>query len=250
VDIAEATIEESKLIFADERMVFIDDYGSLDIFSDFLVNYARQNLPELAQIDLGIKVQERLELSRKRALYLPTLAMSGSANRAVGRYDIPEGLPPVDVATTWDVGLGLSYPVFQGNNRRKLIEQSKLSVLQLQDTRKNTENQLELLIRANLENVGASYSRMELAQTAANASRKNYEIVQDAYSAGQANITTLIDAQNNALATELQSYNAVYTFILDFLNLERSVGYFNFLASPEEKTIFFQKVQEHFNQNR
>lgn len=248
VDIEEATIEESKLIFADERMVFINDYGSLDIFSDFLVAYAKENLPELAQIDLGLKIQERLQLSRKRALYLPTLAVSGSANRILGRYNIPEGLPDVDIATTWDVGLGLSYPVFQGYNRKKLIEQSKLSLIQLQDTRKNTENQLELLIRASLENVGASYSRMELAQTAADASQKNYEIVQDAYSAGQANVTTLIDAQNNALATELQSNNAVYTFIQDFINLERSIGYYNFLATPEEQTIFFQKVQQHFNQ--
>ena len=248
VDIEEATIAESMLIFADERMVFINDYGSLDLFSDFLVTYAKENLPELAQIDLGLKIQERLELSRKRAMYLPTLAMSGSANHTLGRFNIPEGLPDVDIATTWDIGLGLSYPVFQGNNRKKLIEQSKLSVIQLRDTRKNTENQLELLIRASLENVGASYSRMELAKKAADASRKNYEIVQDAYSAGQANITTLIDAQNNALATELQSNNAVYTFIQDFLNLERSIGYFNFLATPEEKTVFFQKIQQHFNQ--
>ena len=249
VDIIGATIEESTLIFADERMVFINDYGSLDKFSDFLVGYAYENLPELAQIDLGLKIQERLQLSRNRALYLPTLGVSGSANRVLGRYNIPEGLPAVDIATTWDIGLGLSYPVFQGFNRKKLIEQSKLNVIQLQDTRKNTENQLELLVRASLENVGASYSRMELAETAANASRKNYEIVQDAYSAGQANVTTLIDAQQNALATELQSNNAVFTFIQDFLNLERSIGYFNFLATPQEKDVFFQKVQEHFNQN-
>lgn len=248
VDVAEATIQESMLIFSDERMVFINDYGSLDKFSNFLVAYAKDNLPELAQIDLGLKVQERLQLSRERAMYLPSVAISGSTNRLLGRLDIPEGLPEVDKATTWDVGLGVSYPIFQGNNRRKLIEQSKLSVLQLQDTRKNTENQLELLIRANLENVGASFSRMELAQTAANASRKNYEIVQDAYSAGQSNITNLIDAQNNALATELQATNAVYTFIQDFLNLERSIGYFNFLATEAEKDDFFQKIQAHFNQ--
>ena len=247
VDISEATIAESMLIFSDERMVFINDYGSLDKFSNFLVGYAKDNLPELAQIDLGLKIQERLQLSRERAMYLPSVAMSGSANRILGRIDIPEGLPPVDKATTWDIGLGVSYPIFQGNSRKKQIEQSKLNVIQLQDTRQNVENQLELLIRASLENVGASFSRMELARTAANASRKNYEIVQDAYSAGQSNITTLIDAQNNSLATELQSTNAVYTFIQDFLNLERSIGYFNFLATPAEKNNFFQKIQEYFN---
>ena len=248
VDITDATIAESMLMITDERVDFINDYGTLDLFADFIVNYGKENLPELEQIDLGLKIQERLQLSRERSMYLPSVAMSGSANRVLGRVNIPEGLPDVDKKTTWDIGLGLSYPIFQGNNRRKLIEQSKLNVIQLKHTRKNAENQLELITRASLENVGASFSRMALAETAADASQKNYEIVQDAYSAGQTNITTLIDAQNNALATKLQSTNAVYTFIIDFLNMERSIGYFNFLATPAEKDNFFNKIQQHFNQ--
>ncbi len=247
-EVTETTITESMLLVTDDRVEFINNYGALDTFSNFLVAYALENLPELAQIDLGMKVQERLKLSRERAMYLPSLAINGSANRVLGRFDIPEGLPPMDKATTWEVGLGLSYPIFQGNNRRNLIEQSKLNVLQIRDTRKNAENQLELLVRANLENVGASYSRMGLAKTAAEASRKNFRIVQDAYSAGQVNVTTLIDAQNNALAAELNATNAVYTFIQDFLLLERSIGYFNFLATPTEKDVFFNKLQQHFNQ--
>lgn len=247
-EVTETTITESMLLVTDDRVEFINNYGALDTFSNFLVVYALENLPELAQIDLGMKVQERLKLSRERAMYLPSLAINGSANRVLGRFDIPEGLPPMDKATTWEVGLGLSYPIFQGNNRRVLIEQSKLNVLQIRDTRKNAENQLELLVRANLENVGASYSRMGLAKTAAEASRKNFRIVQDAYSAGQVNVTTLIDAQNNALAAELNATNAVYTFIQDFLLLERSIGYFNFLATPTEKDVFFNKLQQHFNQ--
>ncbi len=247
-EVTETTITESMLLVTDDRVEFINNYGALDTFSNFLVAYALENLPELAQIDLGMKVQERLKLSRERAMYLPSLAINGSANRVLGRFDIPEGLPPLDKATTWEIGLGLSYPIFQGNNRRNLIEQSKLNVLQIRDTRKNAENQLELLVRANLENVGASYSRMGLAKTAAEASRKNFRIVQDAYSAGQVNVTTLIDAQNNVLAAELNATNAVYTFIQDFLLLERSIGYFNFLATPTEKDVFFNKLQQHFNQ--
>ena len=86
---------------------------------------------------------------------------------------------------------------------------------------------------------------MGLSQTAAEASQKNYEIVQDAYSAGQSNITNLIDAQNNALATDLNATNAIFTFILDFLNLERSIGFYSFLATPEEKATFFAEAIEY-----
>lgn len=247
IDVTDATIAESMIMITDERVNFINDYGTLAIFADFIVAYGMENLPELSQIDLGIKAQERLQLSRERAMYLPSIGISGSANQVLGRVRIPEETPEIGKITTWDIGLGISYPIYQGNNRKKLIEKSKLNVIQLQDTRKNAENQLELLIRTNLEFVGASYTRMALAQTAADASQKNYEIVQDAYSAGQANITTLIDAQNNALTTEFQATNAVYTFIQDFLNMERSIGYFNFLATPSEKNNFFNKIQQHFD---
>ena len=250
VEIEEVTLEESMILITDERTEFIDNYGKLDQFANFSVQYALNHLPELSQIDLGLQIEKRLQLSRERAMYLPTIALSGSTNRVLSRFNIPEGLPPRDKSTTWNIGLGASYPIFQGNNRRKLIEQSRLNILQLQDTRKNVENQLELRIRANLELVGASYSGMRLARIAAEASRKNYAIVQDAYSAGQSNITNLIDAQNNALATELSALNAVYTFIIDFLTLERSIGYYNFLATPAERNIFFQELKVFFEKNK
>jgi len=246
MELADATLLSTSLLFTDSRIEFINDYGALDKFSNFLVDYAMKNLPELNQINIGLKIEERLRLSRERALYLPTIAINGSSNRILQKMNVPEVLPEAENNTTWDIGLGLQYPIFQGNSRKNQLEQSRLHIEQLEDTRKNLENQLELLIRSNLENVGASFSRMELSQTAADASQKNYEIVQDAYSAGQTNITTLIDAQNNALATELNSNNAVLTFILDFLNLERSIGYYSFISSPNEKDAFFERAKEYF----
>ncbi len=246
LDITETTIAESMLIFSDDRMVYLNDYGNLEKFSNFLVGYAKDNLPELAQIDLGLRIQNRLQLSRQRALFLPSVVLNGSSNRVIEKYNVPEGLPSLDNSILWDVGVTVSHPIFQGNKRKKLIEQSKLSVIQLEDTRSNTENQLELLIRSSLENVGASFSRMSLSKQAAESSNRNFMIVQYAYSAGQTNITTLIDAQSNSLATELQATNAVYAFIQDFLKLERSIGYFNFLATPEKQKDFFNKVQIYF----
>ena len=247
--IEDISLEDAMLLVLDERANFVNDYGKIEKFADFLVDYALKNLPEIAQIDMALAVQKRLQLSRERAMYMPSLALSGSANRVLAKFDVPEMFPESDNALTWNLGLGLSYPVFQGGNRRQLIEQSNLEVLQLNATKQNTQNQLELLIRSNLENVGVSYSRMELSQIAADASQKNFLIIQDAYSEGQANVTTLIDAQNNTLQTQLGAINATYTFILDFLTLERSIGYYNFLASSQERNAFFIAINEYFANN-
>ena len=97
-------------------------------------------------------------------------------------------------------------------------------------------------IRANIIELGTALARVQLYNEAVEASKKNFEIVQNSYNEGQVNITTLIDAQNNALQTELAAVNAVYTFILDFLNMERAIGFFFFLAPPAEMEAFFNRM--------
>ena len=248
-DTEDISLEESMLIIADSRAEFIDNYGKLEKFADFLVEFSKTHLPSLEKINLGLKIEERLKKSRDRSLYLPSIGLQGSTNRILGKYNVPAGLPSFDNLTTWNLSLAANIPIFQGHRRTQQIQQSKLNILQLRDSRKNLENQLELRIRSNIEVVGASFSRMELSNTAAEASRKNYEIVRDAYSSGQTNIVTLIDAQNNALATQLNANIAVYTFVLDFLLLERSIGFFNFLSTPEERTDFFNQVQQYITNN-
>lgn len=241
------SLEQQVLLVTDGRLEHIDDYGDVEKFTTFIVDFAKDKLPALHLMDNNIDTQKRLALSQSRAFYTPSLAVNGSVNRVLGKYKIPKAFEPTDNATTWNLGLGLSYPIFQGGLRKKQLEQSELQLDQLTLTRKNIQNQLELGIRSNMENIYVAYTRMDLSREAATAASKNFEIVQDAYNQGQANITTLIDAQNNTLQSELNATNAVYSFILDFLNLERSIGFFYFLSSTEERNAFFQEANAYLN---
>lgn len=239
------TLGGQSLLATDNRITeVIDNYGNLETFSDFLVLEGMKNWPELKQIDFGIAAQERLKLSQKRAFYLPSVAVSGQIDYIIDRVktiEIPGASPPGN-DPTWNLGVGLQYPLFQGGQRKFDLEQTRLNVLQLQDQRANTRNLLELQIRSALETAGASFSRVELSENAANAARKNFEIVQDSYAQGLVNITALIDAQNSTLQTELSAVNAVYTFIADFINVERAIGYYYFLATDVERDAFFQRL--------
>ena len=240
--IEDVSLEEQMIMISDERLDLIDNYGQLVKFANFLVDEAMQNLPELGQFDANIAAQERLALSQKRAFYLPSVALSGSANMVLSKSRVPEQFTPIDNVTTWDISVGLQFPILQGGARKHRLEQTKVGILQLKDQRGDLRNQLEQRIRSNIASVGASYSRVELSRKAADASLKNFAIVQDSYSAGQVNIVTLIDAQTNSLQTELSALNAVYSFVLDFLNLERSIGGFYFMSSEAEKNDFFTRM--------
>lgn len=116
--------------------------------------------------------------------------------------------------------------------------------MQLQDQLSNLRNLLELQLRSNLETAGASFGNLRLSREAALAARKNFEIAQNSYRQGLLNITSLIDAQNAALQSEINAINAVYQFVADFLAVERSVGRYHFLSTTEEQTAFFQRFAQ------
>ena len=103
-------------------------------------------------------------------------------------------------------------------------------------------NQLEFLVRSRLEFASASYNRLTLSRQAADAAQANFDIVQDSYSQGLVNITTLIDAQNVAVQTELTAVNAIYQFVLDFLEAERSTGTYYMLMTQAERDAFFERL--------
>lgn len=233
------------LMVNDERILgLVKDYGALQKYADFLVEEALVNLPELKQIDFNIAAQERQKLSQKRAFYLPSLALSGQLDYLIGRYDVTlaPGVEPIDNKPTWNLGVGLQYPILQGGKRRHNLDKTQLSILQLQDQRADLRNQLELRIRSNLELAGASFARVQLSQEAAEAARKNFDIVQDSYSQGQVTITNLIDAQQATVQTDLNAINAVYQYVLDFLAVERSIGFYYFLAAPADQDAFFNRL--------
>ena len=251
-------LSESDLLVNDPRLLAaVSNYGVLQKFSDFLVREAMLNLPELKQIEFSLAAQERLLLSQKRAFYLPSVAISAEANSVLDRINVPElspelqsfGLGNVSNRPTWNIGLGIQYPLLQGGQRRLNRDKAQLQVLQLQDQRANLQNQLELRIRSALETAGATFSQVRLSEIAAAAAQKNFRIVQDSYSQGLINITALIDAQNAAIQTELNAINAKYQFILDFLSLERATGSYYSLSTPKEKDAFFRRLDLFLSQN-
>ncbi len=247
------SLEDQVVLVTDPRILSqIQNQGDLRLFADFLVDEALRNAPEIAQLDYGIAAQERLQLSQKRAFYLPSIGLSGQWDYTVQRWNVKEspGVPIPTSKPSWSLGIGLDFPIIQGQRRKHQLSQTKLGILQLKDQLGDVGNQIELRVRSNLELAGASFSRLQLFREAADAANANFQIIQDAYAQGSVNITTVIDAQNAALQTELSAQNAVFQFIIDFLTLERSTGKFYFLAPPSEKTAFFERLDQYISQQK
>jgi outer membrane protein len=77
---------------------------------------------------------------------------------------------------------------------------------------------------------------------AAAAARSNLELVSDAYSRGAVSIIDLLDAQNAHIVADQASANAVYDFLLDLVALQRAVGRFDALMTPEARDDFMARL--------
>ena len=100
----------------------------------------------------------------------------------------------------------------------------------------------EQRIRSALHRAGASYAGIQLARAAAAASRRSLELVTDSYSVGAVSIIELLDAQNAAVLSREAEANAVYEFLIDMLEVERSMGRFYFDVAPAEIDGLFERV--------
>ncbi len=211
-------------------------------FIDFMVQRAMEHSPNLSELQANVRAQERSLVLNQRNRYVPTISLGGNYNQEVYRggagTEFPEFFQPAPNDWNWNLGLNASLPLYQGGQRKALVQQSKVQLQQIELQKTNLQRLIEQQVRSEMENIRASYYNITLTQEAAEAVVKNFDIVQDAYSQGSVLITQLLDAQNASISAQLNSANAVYSFLIDLLNMERATGEFYMLFTPEQKAQY------------
>jgi len=220
-------------------------------FADFQVDRAKRITPDLKQVNYNVQAQERTVLFNDRNRYLPSVSLGGNYNYEFYRNgagsEFNPAFGPALNDWNWNLQLGVSLPLFQGNRRNSQYQRAKVQLLQLNTQRLNQERIIEQQIRSELENIRASFRNIELTKEAEDAVVRNFEIVQDSYSEGVVTITQLLDAQNAAISSQLNSANAVYIFLIDLLSMERATGSFYMLMTDEEKANYVNEISTYLN---
>lgn len=236
--------DPNQFFMADARIKkTIRNFRQMILLSNFLVEESNRYLPELKQINATIRSQKRQVLNLRRDYYLPEFQLNAQIDKTIDEWDTafktPEGLDH-----PWSVGLTASLPLWSGGRRRHELAKEKLRLAQYHLDEANLRSQLHLLVRTNVETLTTSFREMELSNHALEAARRNFIIVQEAYGQGSLDVTDLVDAQNALVQAEQGTVIAKYQFVLDFFNLERSVGEFHFLRTLEEKEAFYGRIEK------
>ena len=246
----EAELEGRALLEGSLAAEYLADLSRIGVLGDFLVQAALRRVPEMRSLDAIIGAQERLLASTRQAFYLPQVALQGSLDTNLLRDGAGTALPPgLAMAdrpdNPWNIGISVTLPVFQGNSRDARRRQTDTVLVRLRRQRELAVQRIEQNVRVQLLFARASLAIVNENETAAESARRSLELVTESYGQGFAGVVDLLEAQTGALLSERGVTNAVYDYLVNLKRVERAVGQFEVLATPEEQAAFVRQLEEY-----
>ncbi len=272
INLADVSLSDPVLFtYSKELLSYLEDPVSFGLLNDFLVNEARRVSPELRQLDALIDAQQRSLTSLRLSYVLPTVSAFANFSNRVYKSSIvpPFQLPPLSAAPPpatpveqylynvlgslslplpddrdWSVGVQFSLNLFSGFSTRAAEERTAIHLEEYRLQRAVAEEKVALGIRVEMEKAKSSYFAIRQAEQEQSAANKTLDIVTEAYSRGAVSILNLLDAQASALRGNQVVANALYDFLIDYMSLQRAVGKYDLLMSPEEREDFLRRAKE------
>ncbi len=219
------------------------------VLTEFAVGEALSKSPEIMALDASIAAQERAVVAARRKSWAPTIGALAMLDERLdvsgaGSGPFPPGAPN---DTDWSVALSATLPLYSGGERRAERREAELRLAELELRREAVAEGVETAIRTALHDARASFTTITLADAAAEAARRNLELVQDAYARGALSIIDLIDAQNSSLAADLVATDAVFNFFIDLMRVQRASNRFDFFTTQEEREAWGARLGEFFS---
>ncbi|MBI1358566.1 MAG: hypothetical protein GC160_29875 [Acidobacteria bacterium] len=158
----------------------------------------------------------RLEVSGAKAERLPTVAFAADYG-VLGNY-------PSQSLSTYNVRGVVDVPVFQGGRIQAEVAQARARLGQVEQERKDLENQIRLDVRAARIQLTAAETSARAADRAGAAADESVELAQLRFEAGlTSNIDVVSAQQDQARADELE-IQTLYDFYLARANLAKATG--------------------------
>ncbi len=225
---------------------YVDNPRYFEIFREFMVRQGLEAAPELRQVAAQIAAQERTLKSAERSFYTPEIGLSGNLTGVETDGVGSSGAPGDDV--NWEIGAQASLPLYTGGARLARRQRAREELAQLQLEREAAAERIAANIRIAMYAAGSTYANIEPAQEAATAATKNFDLVTDAYGRGAVSILDLLDAQREALSANLDAANTVYAYLIELMQMQRSIGQFDFFVSEDGRRDWFERLDTFFRE--
>ncbi len=216
---------------------YVNSPKTFEKYKEFMICYSRDKSPDVKRLDMEILAQARKHTAKKRALYLPDFNAFGEFSNNMYRGGAGNTTAPGVSSGKMEtaIGIELTYPLFTGGRRQSEKNQTFFDLQKLRTERAALVERIDEAVIQAIDNMKASYEGIFLARDAAEAADKNLVIVTNSYERGVISIVDLLDAQNQAIVSRQNHSNALYDYLIDFMDFQRAVSQFSFTLSEEEK---------------
>ncbi|MFC2094623.1 TolC family protein [Bacteroidota bacterium] len=223
--------------------IFIDRIN-LQMFRDASIKYSLENSPELQFLYKSIEAQE-IQIGReKRSFFIPKFyADFNYGNNFWQNPDVPE----LD-NSGFIFGLTARLPIFEGTSKIYRVQQKQSVRNELTNTVTLTEQLIEQRTRTTIRNLESSFPNISLSKAASENAKLYLGVIREKYANGIASITNLLEAQNASFIANQNSISAIYRFLGDLVQYQRSISFFEDTKTQEEKDEFLLKFYEDKNQ--
>ncbi len=249
--LAEETDLSDPLLIVSDKLFFqmMNNPKYLKSFRTFAVDRALELRPELKAIDAAIAAKKRQEQAAGREFWLPEFTLEGNVDQyfsqdgAGQRGDVPDGLDDTD----WQVGVFARLPLFEGGRKSAALNRTREELARLKIERQAMAERIGQNVLSALNRTRSSYPGISLSREAADAARRNLNLITDSYVQGIKSIIDLLDAQNQALTADQAAANAVYNFLVDLMGVERAMGEFFTFLPEDRRGQWQQKVEKYLH---
>jgi TolC family type I secretion outer membrane protein len=190
---------------------------------------ALKGRPEMLQADADIQ-SAKARIKTEKSNYLPTISAAGAYNFANGttEIDVPPGFPPEigrgDVGNSWNAGVTLSLPLYEGGLTRGRVGEARANALMLESQRDALRQSILLEVNQVYADLESAAARIDVMESSLRKARESLELAEGRYKAGVGPSIEMTDAQVAAARAETDHIQALYDYQLAAARLYKAMG--------------------------
>jgi len=182
---------------------------------------ALKDRPEMFKAEADIEAA-KAQLQSEEAAYFPTLSANGSYNLASGTAEM--GAFRGDIGNSWNAGVLLSVPLFQGGLTKGKVSEARANLLALEFQKAAARQSILLEVNQSYADMESAKVRIDVMESSLQKARENLETAQGRYEAGIGPYLEVTDAQLSAVNAERDHVQALYDYFLAIARLLKAMG--------------------------
>ena len=187
--------------------------------ADELISYAQKHRPDIRRSEFSI-LQADADVGIARSRFYPDVNLSAGYD---GTHKDHFRLEEEDYGAS--VGVSLSFNLFSGGADRARVKEAQARAVELEKSLENLKIKVSAEVRDSLTQLQSAQQQLRLQRVNAELVRTNRDLVDKEYTAGQASLVRLNEAQRDLVTARSRLALALATLRQAWFSLETDTGH-------------------------